>query len=245
MFTSIIIPFRDPRPIPLCLTSLEFCEGISSHAVAVIQHGGRRIDANGRHLNLQYFYLPDDGPFHMARVYNLAVKAARTEWVTLLDPWLLVPPDFITTMEAEIFSEEGDLAYFPVRYLDSDATEQIAQRYNAFYENIIPVSDDWRLRGETFEGRTVGTDCIVVKRSAFLDMGGYDENYHDAHLAHLDFSCRWLNSYAPLRCATCQLYHRWSPLGVCGCSALRAAVAQIYFADRHDAGFPPLEKIAH
>lgn len=245
MFTSIIIPFRDPRPIPLCLTSLEFCEGISSHAVAVIQYGGKRIDADGQYLNLQYFYLHDDGPFHMARAYNLAVKAARTEWVTLLDPWLLVPPDFITTMENEIFQEDNALGYFPIRYLDSDATDQITQRFNAFYENIIPVCDDWRLRGETYEGRTVGTECIVIKRSAFLDMGGYDENYHDPHLAHLDFSCRWLNAYSLLRPATCELYHRWIPIGSYGCGALRATAAQKYFADRHDAGFPPLGKIAH
>lgn len=245
MFTSVIIPFRNATPIPLCLTSLEICEGISQHTVVIMQQGGRRIDVDRQDVALQYFFQPYDGPFNAGLLCNLAVKAAQTEYVTILNPWLIVPPNFLTVIEDEIFKHDYRLTYFPVRHLDSDTTVRITQRFNYFYENVIPISNEWRVRCEMYKSQLIGTDCFTIKRSDYLDLGGYDQYYRNTELAYLDFACRWLKAFGLPRRAPCDVYHRWRPLNCGEEHTLWAAASHHYFRKREMAGFPPLERIAH
>jgi hypothetical protein len=242
MCTSIIIPFRRLAPIPLCLTSLEICEGIDQHPVILIQQGGNRFDFDRADLDFQYIHVPDDGPFNLGRLRNAAVKAARTEWVTLIDSCLIVPPNFLTFIEHSVFPHRHCLVYFPIRHLDSDTTELVAQQFNSFYERVIPSVADWRLRCETYKGYPVGTDCFTVQRSDYLDIGGYDERYKGSDLAHLDFACRWLNECGRPRRATCDLYHRWRRMEFCADDEVDEMQARKLFSEREDAGFPPIER---
>jgi hypothetical protein len=212
MRTSIIIPYRRLAPIPLCLTSLGVCEGIEEHQVILIQQGGKRFDFDRQYLDVQYVHIADDGPFDLAKLQNIAVNIARTEWVTFLDPCLIVPPNFVTVLESAGSARGHRLIYFPIRHLDSDTTELIARRFNSFYEIVIPRAANWRLRCERYEGYPVGTDCFAVRRSDYLDAGGWDERYKRSDLAQIDFACRWLNKFGPPRRAVCDVYHRWRRL---------------------------------
>ncbi|MGD0390948.1 MAG: hypothetical protein ABSC42_18540 [Tepidisphaeraceae bacterium] len=212
MRASIIVPFRRLAPIPLCLTSLEVCEGIDEHQIILIQQGGKRFDFARQYLDAKYVHIADDGPFDLAKLQNAAVKIARTEWVTFLDPCLTVPPNFITVLESAGLARGHRLIYFPIRHLDSDTTELIARRFNSFYETVIPLAANWRLRCETYKGYPVGTDCFAVGRSDYLDAGGCDERYQESGLAQIDFAWRWLNKFGPPGRAACDVYHRWRRL---------------------------------
>ena len=242
MRTSIIVPYHRLAPIPLCLTSLAACRGIDEHRVILIHQGGERSDFDGPCLDVQYLHIADEGPFDLAKLQNAAVKIARSDWVTFLDPWLVVPPNFLTILESAVLVGRRRLIYFPIRHLDSDTTELIARRFNSFYESVIPSAANWRLRCETYKQYPIGTDCFAVQRSDFLDVGGFDERYKASSLGHIDFACRWLNEFERPRRAACDVYHRWRRLEFCQGDAFDETEAPRHFAQREQAGFPPLVK---
>jgi len=242
MRTSIIIPFRRLAPVPLCLASLEACVGIGEHQIILIQQGGKRLGFGRPELDLQYVYKPDDGPFNLGKLVNAAVEIARTDWVTVLDPCLVVPSSFLIFIENAGFARKHRLIYFPIRHLDSEVTDLIARRFDSFLERVIPIAANWRLRCETYKGYPVGTDCFAVPRLDYIDIGGYDEGYGGSDLAHIDFACRWLNEFGRPYRANCDVYHRWRRFEFWVGEATDEIQMRKHFAEREQAGFPPLAK---
>ena len=229
-------------PIPLCLAGLELCETVDQQSIILIQYGGRRIDFGKSDLRFQYIQLPEEGTFSLAKLRNVAVKSAATEWVTILNPWVVVPPDFLSFANDLAFAPQHSLIYFPIRHLDSDASGQINSRFNSFYQTVLPSAANWRLRCETYKGRTVGTECFTVRKADYLHIGGYDELYGGSYLAHLDFACRWLNAFGQPHRATCSVYHRWRRVEFGRDDPSHAALAREYFAVREATGFPLWEE---
>ena len=242
MRTSIIIPCRRLAPVPLCLLSLEVCGGIEQHQIILIQQGGKRLDLGRPDLNLKYVHIADDGPFNLAKLQNAAVKTAGTELVTILDPCLVVPSNFLVFIENLAFARKDRLIYFPIRHLDSHISELIALRFNWFYEKVIPSAANYRLRSETYKGYPIGTECFTVPRSDYVDMGGYDERYTNSELAHIDFACRWLNEFGRPHRAKCDIFHRWRRLEFWTGETSDQVQARKHFAEQEQAGFPPLAK---
>jgi hypothetical protein len=242
MRTSIIIPCHRLAPVPLCLKSLEACVGINEHQFILIQQGCKRFDFDKPGLVLRYAHIRDDGPFNLAKLLNAGVEIARTDWVTFVDPCLIVPPNFLISIENAASARKHRLIYFPIRHLDSDVTDLIAQRFDWFLQKVIPVAWNWRLRCETYNGYPIGTDCFAVLRSDYIDAGGFDEGYRRSDLAHIDFACRWLNeSGRPYR-GNCDVFHRWRRREFWTGESLYDIQARKHFAEQEQAGFPPLAK---
>jgi hypothetical protein len=210
---TIIIPFRNAGQLPLCLTSLEVCEDIDQLAVSLVQHGGKEYEGEHHDLHLSHFYVYDRGSFHLSKLLNAAIKRARTEWVTILHPGILVPADFITKLEDAIANAQRQRCYFPIRYLDSSSTEDVETRFNSFYEAVIPNRDKWKRGSDTHGGYLIGTACFAVRTSRFVELGGYDERFSGGTLADIEFGRRWENAFGVPDCIECDLYHRWHRLG--------------------------------
>jgi hypothetical protein len=81
-----------------------------------------------------------------------------------------------------------------------------------------------------------------VRRSDYLDIGGYDERYKGSSVAHTDFACRWLNEFGRPHRASCDVFHRWRRMDFWPCEALEDIQARKFFAEREKAGFPPLDR---
>jgi hypothetical protein len=237
---TIIIPFRHTAHLPLCLTGLEVCGDVDQHHIILAQHGGTQYDFQRDDLHLTHWFIPENTPFHLAKLLNGAVKRARTEWVTILSPDVLVPSDFIARIEDFQANRHIHRVYFPVRYLDSTATLCVELRFNSFYERIVPNKTWWRRGGETFKSFLIGSDCFSVRTARYLETGGYDEQFHDRTLAGLDFGCRWLNSFGPPACADCHLFHRWGRIGSLDENPAPDAHESSLFAEKQKLGFPPL-----
>jgi hypothetical protein len=217
---TIIIPFRNTVQLPLCLTSLEVCEDIDQVAVWLAQHGGNEYEGEHHDLHLSRLYVYDPGPFHLSKLLNAAIKRARTEWITILHPGILVPAHFITTLEDAVAGAHCRRCYFPVRYLDSSSTENVEAEFNSFYRSVIPNRSNWKRGSETHEGYLIGTACFAVRKSCFVDLGGYDERFYGGTLTDIEFGRRWWNTFGDPDHADCDLYHRWHRHGlhsdVCG-----------------------------
>jgi hypothetical protein len=237
---TLIIPFRHAAHIPLCLTSLEVCGDIDQHQILLAQHGGPMCEFGRDDLNLCHWYICDQEPFHLSKLLNGAIKRARTEWVTVLQPDVLVPFNFIATLETLQAEASSDRFYFPVRYLDSDTTQSVESRFNLFYERVIPSKSGWKRASETYGRFLIGSDCFTVRTSSYVELGGYDERFHDRALAGIDFGIRWLNANPPPACVDCHLFHRWCRTGSFEENPATEARERELFAEKQRDAFPPL-----
>ena len=66
--------------------------------------------------------------------------------------------------------------------------------------------------------------------------------YADSELAHIDFACRWLNECGRPHRAQCDVFHRWRRLDFWSGGASNETEGRKHFAEREQAGFPPLDK---
>ena len=237
---AIIIPFRQTAHIPLCLASLEVCGDIEQHQIILAQHGGTPYDFNRHDLQLSHWHVYDQDVFHYSKLLNGAVKRVRTEWVTILQPDVLVPFDFIAQMELAQSEPYCGRFYFPIRYLDSTATQCVELRFNSLYERIIPEQERWRRGSEAYKRGVIGTECFSIRTSSYLELGGYDERFHERTLAHIDFGRRWLNVCVPPICVECHLFHRWRRTGFFEGSPGDQANERTLFAEKERQEFPPL-----
>ncbi|MGA2441683.1 MAG: hypothetical protein ABSH08_12045 [Tepidisphaeraceae bacterium] len=238
---TIIIPFRKSAHIPLCLSSLAVCEGVEQHGVMLAQHGGKYFEFEEDALRLIHWRVRDEGAFHFAKLLNAAIKRAHTEWVTILPPDLFVPADYITKLDATLANPACRRCYFPIRYLDSAATQSVETKFNDFYQWIIPCTLNWRRGSETYKRCLIGSECFAVRPACFLEVGGYDERFHQIALTNIEFSRRWLNVFGPPFCSDCHLFHRWGHAGLADDCCLGDAADRRLFAEREGMGFPPLQ----
>jgi predicted glycosyltransferase involved in capsule biosynthesis len=238
---TIIIPFRRTASIPLCLTSLEVCGDIDQHNIILAQHGGMVHEFDRDDLPLRYWYVHDQDAFHYSKLVNGAVKRANSEWVTILQADVLVPFDFITQIENAQGEPANRLCYFPIRYLDSAATQGVESHFNSFYEQVVPFKAHWRRGTETHGRCLIGTVCFTVRTSSYLELGGLDERFHERGLATIDFGRRWFNAFGPPVCIDCHVFHRWARTGDCEEYPPLEISERSLLVEKERQGFPPPE----
>jgi len=238
---TIIIPFRRTSEVPLCLTSLGVCEDIHLHKIILAQHGGPAVEFDRDDLPVCHWFVCNQETFHYSKLINGAVRRAQSEWVTILQPDVLVPFDFVIRLEEAQCGPHYRRCYFPIRYLDSAATQRVETRFNSFYEQIIPRKSQWRRGCETHEQCLIGTDCFTVRKSYYLDLGGFDEGFHDSALATVDFGRRWFNAFGPPDCVDCDLFHRWSRTNSFSQIEPTEVAERCLLVEKERGGFPPLE----
>ncbi|PWB96039.1 glycosyltransferase family 2 protein [Salinibacterium hongtaonis] len=154
--------------------------------------------------------------------YGGAINAAVREldesvnWVLVSNPDVTFTPGSITALR-EVANRRTDAGSIGPRIVDEDGTNYPSARNlpslrtgvgHALFARIWP-SNPWTRsylqdQGETAEEATVGWlsgACVLVRRSAFNDLGGFDDGYF-MYFEDVDLGARlgragWHNVYAP------------------------------------------------
>lgn len=189
---SIIIPTRNAADlVTACVTSLRAAAGYEAYDLTVIDHASDEpalLDYLAREAaggGLQVF--PYAGPFNFAAMNNAAVKATDGEWILFLNndvtdfsPGWLDECVAVTELDPSIAAVGVRL-----RYPDGDLQHGGAildrKRICLHLHRGRPAAEPG------YQGRPVSLQefsavtaaCVLVRRSAFQQLGGFDERFPD------------------------------------------------------------------
>lgn len=197
MLVSLAEACSEPYEIVIC------DNGTQSEAVDDAQaRFGARIIRPGR--NLGY-----------GRAVNLAAEGFQGQWLLIVNPDVVFKPGCVDTLVAETAFWPRGAAFGP-RILTVDGElYPSARRFpalvsgagHAMLGNIWPGNPfTRRYRGENRAGHSRRTDwlsgaCVLVRREAFREIGGFDERYfmffEDTQLGRDFRTARWRSVYVP------------------------------------------------
>ncbi len=118
---------------------------------------------------------------------NRAVRLARAEAVCLLNPDIEVGPGWEAPLLETLDREPACAAVSPV-LLHPDGSVQEAGAWvdSTGHSHPFTTPPDGARAVEY-----ASAACLVVRRSAFLDAGGFDPAYHPAYFEDVDLAFRW------------------------------------------------------
>jgi GT2 family glycosyltransferase len=122
------------------------------------------------------------------------VMRSRAPYVLLLNSDALVEPGYAQPL-VEVLDRDADVAAVAARLLHTDGSLQEAGSVLWGDGRADNVGDGDRAdAGEYLFRRDVdyaSAACMLVRRSAFLDAGGFDPVYHPAYFEDADLCMRW------------------------------------------------------
>jgi len=149
---------------------------------------------------------------------NLGVAMARAPRVLLLNSDALVQPGWLPPL-LEVLDGEDDVAAVGARLDNVDGTLQEAGSIlwgdgasDNYGDGDNPRRPEYRFRRDV---DYLSAACLLVRRSAFCDAGGFDPVYHPAYYEDTDLAMRWRAAgmrvvYQPRSVA---VHKRWASSG--------------------------------
>lgn len=117
---------------------------------------------------------------------NQAVGLARADAVCLLNPDVVVGPGWAEPLLAALDTEPRLAAVSPV-LLDPDGGIQEAGATVDATGHTNPITDLASAAGAHYASAA----CLVVRRTAFEEVGGFDPRYFPAYFEDVDLALRW------------------------------------------------------
>ncbi len=189
---SIIIPTKNGADlVTACVGSLRATAGYDAYDVTVIDHASDEpalLDYLGRESTagrLQVF--PYAGPFNFAAMNNAAVKATDGEWLLFLNndvtdfsPGWLDHLVGVTELDATI-AAVGMRLHYPDGDLQHGGAILDRKRICLHLHRGRPGTEVGYLGrvASLQEFSAVTAACMLVRRSAFAQLGGFDERFPD------------------------------------------------------------------
>jgi GT2 family glycosyltransferase len=178
---TVIVPVRrDPENLARCLESLRRashprCEvvvvddasGDSTPEVA-LRHGARLLRQEHR-----------TGP---AAARNRGAEAASHPWLYFLDADVAVAPDTLDRVAAHIEEDPSRAAFFG-SYDAEPAAPGLVSQYRNLLHHYVHQSGNR-------EASTFWSGCGVVRKSVFLELGGFDTSYGSASIEDIELGAR-------------------------------------------------------
>jgi len=149
---------------------------------------------------------------------NLGVMISRAPRVLLLNSDAMVQPGWLPPLR-EVLDGEDDVAAVGARLDNLDGTLQEAGSMvwgdgagDNYGDGDDPRRPEYRFRRDV---DYLSAACLLVRRSAFLDAGGFDPVYHPAYYEDTDLAMRWRSVgmrvvYQPRSVA---VHKRWASSG--------------------------------
>jgi len=149
---------------------------------------------------------------------NLAAMSARAPYLLLLNTDAIVQPGWLEPLRA-VLDEEDDVAAVSARLLHVDGRLQEAGSViwgdgmtDCYGDGDDPQLPEYRFRRDVDYASAA---CLLVRRSAFLDAGGFDPIYQPAYHEDSDLAMRWRSRglrvvYQP---ASTAVHKRWASSG--------------------------------
>ena len=165
---SVIVPVhRGGEAIRRCLASLAEAAPAPAEVLVAVDGDPDGAGQVPEGPGVRVIALPERGG--PARARNAAARAATGDILLFVDADVLVPPDVVGRVD-ELFTREPDLtAVFGSYDDDPPRTSFLSQ-----YKNL---SHHYFHQGAPEEASTFWGGCGAIRRSAFLDAGGFNEGY--------------------------------------------------------------------
>jgi len=127
-----------------------------------------------------------------ARARNRAVEAVHTEIVAFVDADVVVPPDFAARV-AELFADHATAAVIG-SYDDHPGDPGFLSQYrNLLHHHVHQQAQE--------AASTFWSGCGALRRTAFDEVGGFDEDFGDPSVEDIEFGGRLLRAGHPIRLA--------------------------------------------
>lgn len=202
----IVVNYNAGMLLQRCVESVLASEGVDVHCIVVdnasTDDSLQALDADQRiERRLMLVSNPDNRGF--ATAVNQGAALGQGDWLLLLNPDAVVEPDGLAALmhTARLLPEAGVLGPLIV---NPDGTEQrgcrrdLPKPLDAFWQalklhRIFPSSDFNHERRPlpvaTVAVPAVSGACMLVRRAAFEQVGGFDEGFF-LHFEDLDFCAR-------------------------------------------------------
>ena len=178
---SVIIPVRnDPVNLELCLRALEASEHPADEVIVIDDASTDATAEVARAHGVQLLRQETrSGP---AAARNRGARVAQNPYLFFLDADVCVEPRTLGQVAAKFDSDPAVDAFF-----GSYDTRPGAPNFVSQYRNLLHhfVHQAGRQRAFTF-----WSGCGAIKRSVFLDLGGFDTGYANASIEDIELGSR-------------------------------------------------------
>ncbi|MCR4691191.1 MAG: glycosyltransferase family 2 protein [Lachnospiraceae bacterium] len=212
--TSVIIPnYNGCAYLRDCLTFLMRCKGTEFHTIVV---DDASTDDSCRMVREEFpgvtlLRLSENGGF--AHAVNVGIRAARTDYVLLLNNDTVPEPDFVTEMEKTLSS---GIRLFSVSakmlsMKDTEVIDDCGDLYTALGWAVARGKGEDRIRFSRRDLVFAACGGAAIYRKKLLEhLGGFDEA-HFAYLEDIDVGYRArIYGYRNAYCPTAVVYHAGS-----------------------------------
>lgn len=176
---SVVIPVHQPGDdFRRCLKTVGQADP-PPHEIIVVVDGA--ADDNAAAISgARVILLPARGG--PARARNQGARLATAEIVLFVDSDVLIAPDTIARVAAVFASEAGVAAVFG-SYDDQPAAPNFLSQYKNLLHHYV------HQHGRP-EASTFWAGCGAVRRTVFLELGGFDERYRRPSIEDIEFGYR-------------------------------------------------------
>ncbi len=218
---SIIIPNKDHREdLERCITSIMEKSSYGRYEIIVAENNStteeifdyyRKIQENPNVRVLRY-----KGAFNYSRINNLAVKAARGDYIVLLNnDTAVITLDWIEEML--MYAQRADVGAVGAKLYYGDRTIQhagvvlgLGQHRTAGHSHYRVSSNNLGYMGRLCYAQNVMAvtgACLMMKKALFTELGGLDESFavslNDVDLCIRAWKAGYVNVFTPFA----ELYH--------------------------------------
>ena len=185
-------------PRTLHTLSADYQVGISSdeYEVIVVENGSSMpldpLTVTQFGKNFSYHYEKTDSPSPCQALNRAVARANSDNVVLMIDGARMLSPNVLSLMQSALKHHNHILAYTLILHLGHERQNaNMRKGYNQEAEDALLASIDWKnngyelfdiasLGGSSSEGYTANSSesgCFMVKKSDFVEMGGYDERF--------------------------------------------------------------------
>ena len=166
-----------------CARALAALDPRPGQLVVVVDGPNQALEAIGRNLGATVLVLDERGG--PARARNRAVAAVELDVIAFVDADVVVPSDFASRI-AELF--------------DNDTTTAVIGSYDdepgdpGFFSQYRNLLHHWVHQQGRAVASTFWSGCGAVRRSAFLEVGGFDEGFGEPSIEDIEFGGRLIEA---------------------------------------------------
>lgn len=178
---SLIVPvYRGGDNFRQCLESIVHCRPSPFEVIVVIDGRDKGERQASEELGFRTIVLEQRGG--PARARNIGAEAASGEFLLFLDADVTVERDIILVVD-EMFREDPKNSAIFGSYNDRPAAANPLSQYRNLLHHYVHQTS--REDASTFWGA-----CGAVRRSVFLEMGGFDQRYRRPSIEDIEFGYR-------------------------------------------------------
>jgi len=178
---SVVVPVRnDPDHLRACLESLQASSFDAFEVIVVDDASTNETGEVARATNVRVVRLDaQSGP---ARARNLGAETAQGQYLFFIDADVLVRPDTIDQVVAA-FRRDSTVDAIIGSYDRSPGQPNLVSQYKNLFHHF--VHQNGREEASTF-----WTGCGAIKRSVFLEIGGFDTSYQRPCIEDIELGAR-------------------------------------------------------